>query len=490
MSVLQKLGMDMKGIKNKYTNLSKPVKASLWYTVCNILNKGIALFSTPIFTRILTEEQYGTFSIFQSWYGILIIFTSLNIFLGGYQKGLLLYKNDVEGFTASQLSLTSTITIVFFFIYLFNVSFWTSVFELPPHLMAAMFIELLTIPAMEFWSVRERFDFRYKKYVIMSMMMNVLSIGCGILAVLNTEYKVEARVFCDVFAKTMFSGALFILIMAKGKTFFNWKYWRYALAFNLPLIPHYLSNYVLSQSDRLMIGRMVGNSQAAFYSVAYTISTMMLLITSAINNSLTPYIYKMLDSGEHGNVKKVTKMLIMLVAGLCIVTMAFAPEVIMIFAGQRYMDAVYVIPPIAASVFFIFLYSLYSNIEYFYEKTGCIAIATCVSAVLNLILNYIFINLFGYYAAGYTTLVCYICLAFMHYFFYRKVLKQVNGKVIELYDEKLIIVFVIITLAVMLVMVAIYKMIIVRYMMIGVVLLVAFFYRGKIRNLIREFNTK
>ena len=64
--------------------------------------------------------------------------------------------------------------------------------------------------------------------------------------------------------------------MLNGKKYIQKKYWKYALAFNIPLIPHYLSNYVLSQSDRVMIGKMVGNDKAALYSVAYTISTMMI----------------------------------------------------------------------------------------------------------------------------------------------------------------------------------------------------------------------
>ena len=71
------------------------------------------------------------------------------------------------------------------------------------------------------------------------------------------------------------------------------------MLFNLPLIPHYLSNYILNQSDRLMIGKMVGNTQAAYYSVAYTISTMMILIMNAINNSLTPYIYQSLENNNN-----------------------------------------------------------------------------------------------------------------------------------------------------------------------------------------------
>ena len=129
----------MNKIIEKYKQLSLPVKASLWYMVCNVINKGIALLTTPIFTRIMTEEQYGTFSVFQSWFSILIIFTSLNIFLSGYQKGLILYKNDIRRFTSSQLGLTTTITVFAFVLYILNIPFWTKVFDLEPVLMYAMF---------------------------------------------------------------------------------------------------------------------------------------------------------------------------------------------------------------------------------------------------------------------------------------------------------------------------------------------------------------
>ena len=454
--------MNLTTIKEKYKTLSLPVKASLWYTVCNVINKGLALLSTPIFTRIMTEEQYGTFSIFQSWYSILIIFTSLNVFLGGYQKGLILYENDIQRFTSAQLGLTTTITVFTFVLYIFNIPFWTKVFDLTPALMLAMFIELLLMPAVELWSAQQRFDYKYKKFVVLTIVMSIASILVGVIAVVTASNKVEARVFSDVGIKALFSGAIFALIFAAGKCFYSKEYWKYSISFNLPLIPHYLSNYILNQSDRVMIGRMVGNSQAAYYSVAYTISTVMVLIISAINSSLTPYIYKSIASDEEEKISKATRPLVVLVAVLCIVTMAFAPEVIRLFAGKKYMDAIYVIPPVAASVFFIFLYSLFSTIEYFYQKTSFIAVATCVCAVMNLILNYLGIKMYGYYAAGYTTLICYIGLAVLHYIFYKKTLKEVASEE-NIYDVKLIMVLSVIVISIMIIRALTYRRVWIRY---------------------------
>ena len=478
--------MKVMQLQNKYNKMPLPVKASLWYTICNVLNKGIALISTPIFTRILTEEQYGTFAIFQSWFSILIIFTSLNVFLGGYQKGLLLYKDDVKKFTSSQLGLTTTITIIFFIVYILNINFWNKIFDLPANLMIAMFIELLLMPALELWSSQQVFNYKYKKYVLLSLMMTIVSLGSGVIAVVYSSLKLEARVYTDVLSKALFAGALFILIFKSGKCFFSKQYWKYALLFNLPLIPHYLSNYVLNQSDRVMIGRMVGNTQAAYYSVAYTISTMMVLITGAIINSLTPYTYKALEKNDEYSIKCVTKPIVVADAGLCFVTMAFAPEVIRIFGGEKYLDAIYVIPPIAASVFFIFLYSFFSNIEYYFQKTRFIAFATCISAIVNLILNFIFIKIYGYYAAGYTTLVCYICLAVLHYIFYRKVLKEENIKN-NVYDLILICLLSFIVIIGMTVFAVTYRYIFIRYAILASILIITLIFRNKIKSLLLEF---
>lgn len=473
--------MNITTIKEKYKAISLPVKASLWYTICNVINKGLALLSTPIFTRIMTEEQYGTFSVFQSWYSILIIFTSLNVFLGGYQKGLILYQNDIRRFTSSQLGLTTTITVIVFGLYLLNIPLWTKVFNLAPLLMGAMFVELLLMPAIELWSAQQRFDYKYKKFVVLTMSMSIAAILVGVVAVIAASYKVEARVYSDVGIKAIFSSFVFALIFITGRCFYHKEYWKYAFTFNLPLIPHYLSNYILNQSDRVMIGRMVGNSQAAYYSVAYTISTVMVLITSAISNSLTPYIYKSIASNEKGKIRKTTQPLVILVAGLCVVTMVFAPEVIRLFAGKKYMDAMYVIPPVSASVFFIFLYSLFSTIEYYYQKTGFIARATCSCAVLNLILNYFGIKMYGYYAAGYTTLVCYIALAYAHYLFYKKVLHEKKLEN-EIYSMKLIFWISLGMVILMVIFVTVYSKILIRYLFVFGLIVGAAINKNKIKD--------
>lgn len=474
--------MFVKNFIIKYKKSSDTVRASIWYTFCNVISKGFSLLTTPVFTRLLTEEEYGTFAIFQSWFNILIIFTSLNIFLSGYTKGLLLYKGDEEGYTSASLMQTTCITLAFMLFYFLKPSLWTGLFDLEPHLMVGLLAELLLMPAIDFWAARMRFEYRYKQYVVLTLSMSALGLLSGVIAVVLSAHKLEARVYADVITKAAFAGIVFILVMIHGKKCFQKEYWLYNFKFNLPLIPHYLSNYVLSQSDRLMIGKMVGKGEAGIYSVAYTISTMMNLITMAINNALTPFIYKAINNNEPEHIKKATRPIFGITAGLCVLTMSFAPEIILLFGGKNYLDAIYVIPPISASVYFIFVYAMFSTIEYYYQKTFRIALATTFSAALNLALNYIFIKQFGYYAAGYTTLVCYIILSIMHYIFYRKVVSEnLNGD-IKLFDEKIIFLTSIAVVAVMLLMVLVYQFIWMRYSIIVILLSIAFVFRKTLMN--------
>lgn len=463
--------------------MSVPLKASLWYTISNILVKGISLLSTPIFTRVMSQDQYGTFTLFQSWFNIILIFTSLNIFLGGYTKGMLIYKDDIAGYTASSLFQTAILTCFFGIIYLLKVNFWTNFFGLSPFLMLMMFIELLTSPAYEFWASQARFEYKYQKVVAISFISSVMSIVLGVVAVVYTTRKVEARVVSDVFAKALVALPLLLLILWKGKKFFVKEYWKFNFNFNIPLIPHYLSNYALNQSDRVMIGKIIGNAQAAQYSVAYTISMMMTLVTTALNNAMTPYIYQSIDGGHEDDIKETLTPIFFLVAVLCIITMAFAPEIVLVFAGKNYMPAVYIIPPVAASVFFIFLYSMFSTIEYFYQKTVQIAIATVIAAVLNVGLNYIFINLYGYYAAGYVTLLSYIVLALMHFIFYKIIVKDKFGKDKQLYDHKVILLSSVIVLISMVIMIFTYKYLLIRY---SLILILAFFGIWKRKQIIKS----
>lgn len=472
----------LKNLLNKYNNLSAPVKASLWFTICNFFQKGIAFITVPIFTRLLTTEQYGVFSVYNSWYSILSIVATLNLSAGVYNNCMTKFPEDRKKVTSTFQGLSTTVAAVLFVIYLVGMDFWNNLLDLSTLFVVMMFLEFLFMPAYSFWSVGKRYDYKYWGIVILTAIIAIGSPLLGIIAVLSTAYKAEARVISYVMVQVVVGLIFYIYNYKQGKNFFSKEYWVFALKFNLPLVPHYLSMTVLNQADRIMISRMVSNSAAAIYSIAYSVSNIMSIVTTAINNSLIPYTYKALKDGNYSGIRRNSNLLLIFVGGVSLITMAFGPEVVLVVGGREYYDAIWVIPPIAASVYFTFLYPLFANIEFYFEKTIGIMVASCSGALANIVLNYIFIRLFGYYAAGYTTLFCYILFVVAHYHFQKNILiKKLNMKT-DIYDMRLIVVLSILEIVAMVGMTLTYKYIFLRYFIIGVLCVFVLINRKKIKE--------
>ena len=168
--------------------------------------------------------------------------------------------------------------------------------------------------------------------------------------------------------------------------------------------------------------------------------------------------------------------------------MALGPELIRIFATEEYYEAIWVMPPVAASVYFMFLYPLFANVEFYYEKTKFVMVASCIGAASNIILNYIFIKLFGYIAAGYTTLACYILFAFAHYWFHKKILNENN--ITRLYDMRFIIILSLIMVMVMIVMTMIYNYPVIRYAILSIMIIVALIKRNSVMEIIKTIRAR
>lgn len=401
------------------------VKASFAFTICNVFQKGLSIIAVPVFTRLLTTKEYGIYSLFTSWFWLLIIFTSLNMYEDSLNNAFIKFTEDRDGYTSSVFFLSCIITCIFFGIYVLFRSFLEPFIGLNFTYVILLFIQLLFMPAVYFWTNRNKFDYKFNVVVPVTIAMSFLAIVLSIVAAIFVpeQFRLLARIGVMVLVQVMFCVVIMIVIFQKGRVLVNFEYWKYALMFNIPLIPYYLSVTILNQSDRLMINYYIGESETAFYSLAYSIGMLTTLVTNGINSSLIPWIYKKMDLKAYSDVNKRLVQLSFFVGGMTLTFIFIAPELIRLFANDAYYEAIYVIPPIALSVYFIFVAQLIANIEFFYEKKLFVMISSIACAVINILLNYLFIRVYGYYAAGYTTLVCYIGLAAINFMFYKQIEK-------------------------------------------------------------------
>lgn len=476
----------MKRYLNLYKALPIQVKASIVFLVCSFLQKGISTITTPIFTRVLTTDEYGSFSVFNSWMQIITPIVCLNLYSGVYSQGIVKFENDRRCFSSSLQGLSASLIMVWAIFYLITYNFWNAVFSLTTVQIFAMLIMIWANGAFAFWSMEQRVDFKYQKLALLTLTAAILQPAVGLAFIFNSEDRVTARIIGMALIQLILYSGTFASQMKRGKQFYSKKYWLYALKFNIPLLPHYLSQTVLASSDRIMIGRMVGDSEAGIYNLAYSIALLMTMVNDAMIKTVEPWIYRKLKEGKPGDIAHVAYPCFGMIAVLDIVLIMFAPEIVRIFAPAEYYNAIWVIPAVTMSTLFMFMYVFFATFEFFYERTKYIACATVGGALLNIVLNYICIQRFGYMAAGYTTLGCYILYASLHYMFMRKICNQfLDG--IHPYKLKWIIAISLAFLAIGFGIMITYYNIWLRYGVICGLVLVTFAMRRRIKPILSLF---
>lgn len=429
----------MRLLLEKYKKIPIGAKASLWYAICNILQKGISFIVIPIYTRVLTTTEYGQYSVFNSWLNILIIFATLNLYCGVFTKAMVDYNDDRDRYTSCMQGLSTLLTAGLFIVYIIKNEFWNSILDMSTLTVLLMFMYFVFYPGMTFWSVRQRVEYKYKGMVIVTLLVSVVTPVFSLILLFCSALRADA-VICGYLISQSLAGAFFYIYnFVRGKTFFVKEYWVHGLKFNIPLIPHYLSLIILGQSDRIMISKYCGTDKTAIYNLAYQVSMLMNIFIAAINNSLVPWTYEKLRVKDYSSLKKVCNNLCIVVAIMTVGAILVAPELVSILGTKEYLEAIWVIPAVSISVYFTFCYGLFSNVEFYFSATKFVMIASATGAFLNIILNYIFIPIYGFIAAGYTTLFCYLVFMIMHFVFMRHVCnKQIDGELV--FDIKFILV--------------------------------------------------
>lgn len=468
----------------KYNSLSIVAKASMWFMVCGVLQKGIAVITTPIFTRLLSTTQYGEFTIFNSWLQIFTIITTFRLDFSVFNKGMSKYPDRRDEYTVSMQSAMSLLTIAVFIVYLIFSKQINRFTEMSTLVTCLMFLELLFMPAIRVWTLRQRYDYKYVIVVAVTLGVSIANAVIGVIAVLITENKGFARIVSFVVVECVVGAIIYVINIRKGKKLFVSEFVKFAVVFNLPLIPYYFSSYVLTQADRIMIQKMVGLDKVAIYNLAQSVGLLMTIVTTSLNSALAPWEYQKLSEGKYKEIpQKFSKIMVIVVVALMLF-MAFIPEIVMILASKEYTEAIYIVPSVTACAFFMLLSDLFSNVEFYYDENKFATYLSIGIAVVNIILNYIGINMFGYVAAGYTTLICYTIFGIGHVFYSDYLVKKRLGT--YLFRKSEIFLYTVILIGFAIVMTFLYTKVVLRYAVILTLAMIVFMKRKELIRVLTE----
>ena len=428
-------------LREKLKGMSVEVKSATVYTLSSVFSRGLAIISMPIFTRIMSSADIGVVNLYTSWYSMISIVSTLALTSGGYSLAMKEFDGERDAYESSVLTLTTIMALVIGG-GLVLLSPWVSpAIGLSPQLIFLMAFGLLVMPAWDFWNLRQRFEYKYKLSFALSVgsavLATVASVGAVLLVSSQPELNVklsEARLSANYLVVYGLSAVMWILLMVRGKRFYDRRFWKFSLNLSLPLIGYSIASQVLSVSDRVMISSMVGDAETGVYGVLYSASSIALFLWSAINASFIPYLFRNIDTEGHRGIRRASNLLLAVFALVSVLISWLGPEIIKVLATDEYLAAITLMPPIAAGVFLTSISNLYSNILVYYKKTKYIMFAAIAAGVVNVALNLVAIPLFGYGAAAYTTLASYIILAVSQQAWATKACRE-RGRMEPVYED-------------------------------------------------------
>ncbi|MBR2548005.1 MAG: oligosaccharide flippase family protein [Eubacterium sp.] len=433
----------MNRIANRIESIPLGARSAFVYTTATVFSRGLAIITIPIFTRMMSTEQIGIVNLYNSWHGLISVIATLSLTSGGFAVAMKEYEGKRDEYVSSVQTLTSLVALIIAATYFAAPLFWDNIIGLPTSLIMLMLFGLFVEPARDFWMSKQRYEYKYVLPGLISILSALAASVLSVVVVLKMADKgadnlAEGRLFANYFVLFGVAFIIWIYQFLKGKTFINIDYWKLSLRLSIPLIGYQVAAQILSVSDRLMIDKIVDKSAVGIYGTLYAVSSISLLVWNAINASFVPYLFQNIEKEEH-KIKEISFGLLEAYAIVAVVLTFIAPEIVKVLATEEYYNAIYIMPPISAGIFFTSVAHMYSNILVYYKRTEYVMYGAVIAAVLNVILNAVFIPMYGYYAAAYTTLVGYIIMALLEAVWAVRIHRNVTGSSESIYDDKKIV---------------------------------------------------
>ncbi len=239
-------------------------KAGLWNTIGNMLLKGCAFLTLPIFTRILSTSDFGIYNTYIAYEGLLAAVLGLGLY-GTIKNAKLDYSEKFDEYISSVLTLSFLTFIIVLVLANITYDFYSATLGFSRLVTNCLICQSFGTYFLHFYGIKLNTEFNYKSFLLISVVNTIGNVLISIFLILIVfpQERYLGRIFGTAIPPILITIIVGLLVYRKGKVAYKNSYWRYGLRIGLPLVPHVVSQSLLSQFDRSMINNMVGSSQAS-----------------------------------------------------------------------------------------------------------------------------------------------------------------------------------------------------------------------------------
>lgn len=404
-------------LKKLFSNINEQQSGrAMVYVFSQVVLQAITVVTLPLFTRMLTTEQYGRVAVYSTWNSILALFIGLRVDTV-VSIAKVRYGKDFEKFCANAYFIVLVTGIgALFLVYIFLDKI-AMLLQMSPAIILFLILHSFGMVCTQVQSCIFLITKKSVKDIILSIFLSFTGCLLSVLFILNNQVDAGDGRILGMGLPYIVIGCIYCAkyIRRIGCWFDEEILWA-TVRISVPMIFHGLSNLILAQSDRMMISKIVGDGQTGIYSFCYTVATPLTAIWLALGRAWKPDYYDKLNEQDKGWIKEHSNNYLFLFTSLTCGYLLVAEEMLKFLGTKEYWTGIQVLPFITVSCYFQFLYSFSVNYEMFCNKTKMISIASVISATVNVVLNLLLIPIYEMLGAALATLLAYMVLFLIHDF--------------------------------------------------------------------------
>lgn len=374
------------------------------YIVSDLMSKGLPFLLLPIYTSALSQEEFGYISIFNVIVEVFLII----VLMGGnsfYKVKFFDIKQKYKLSLGYWLYKQSTYIYCILIMLLIIAS---SVVAYPLYLLLlaasiALIQSCIFINQAHFQS-----DGRAKVFGFVNITFSTISAAITV-SLLVFEFKEESRYIAYFFASIVAFLLSFYFYRKTGEREELAKEIKLeSFSFGIKILPHALSWWLKSGSDRIIIYMLMGANFVGVYSLASQYSLIFLVLSNAM---IQAYVPKLISYLSKNNLKQASGIVIGILVSntvILILVWAAAPLVFDYFIDPKFYDTLKFVPYLLFACYIQAFTTLISNYFYYYKLLSLLSIITFTFSCLHVVLSYVLGQKYGIEGVVISSILTYL----------------------------------------------------------------------------------
>lgn len=378
------------------------------YGVGGMLARFVVLFTTPIYTRFLDTEEFGTLDLIASIAAILLILASMEIH-SGYGRNY--YESKARG-DIKKLRGSIMVYIVFINILLLSsftllyqpLSNWTTIIKM--NLMIPVVLNIMPALVISILLVTIRFEEKPVAYSLVTLSQVGLT---GITGIFSVIY-LDLGVYGILWSTTIVSWLIFIftlfLLPEYTKFSINLKHLKSVLFYSAPIVPAVLAGWVNKSVARVFIAASLSLSMLGVYSIALKVGLVMSLATNAFKLTWSPMANKyFLEPGSEPKFALALKYYLVIFTAIVVGLTSLGPLIVKVLASAPYYEATAYVGLIIVAQMWDGITNIVAAGNNWERKTYYNSIGSIIAGVISVLILSVWIKDGGIFLASIVLLV-------------------------------------------------------------------------------------